>query len=482
MKLRTFFRKSFLDESNPSRVRTSVAAIAISEIYRLIFLLAFLLVLVHVDLISLTGALIICVAIYVFDVTTFSIYVRELVSAINFLGGLYATPHNPPPPPKVRQVLHQNLIDAGIKLHEHWHAREQRARDFLFSRERVFDAIPDALFLLRADGVVLGANSAAHSFFRRDLIGMNVASFLRDPDILDAIEAGDPSHRVVWSPPEESHRTFDISISRLAADERTSSSNVLICFHDISEVKHLEKMRADFVANASHELRTPLTSLIGYTETLQTSARDDETARNLFLGIMLEQAQRMQRIITDLLSLSRIEMQAHSPPKDRISLADSLDVVLRTVEMIARKRGVDILSDIPENLPDALGDRDQVIHVFQNLIDNALKYGKHRSPVLVRARLRERGPLSMPVSTRTPCLFVEIRNASEPIAPQHLARLTERFYRIDRARSRDLGGTGLGLAIVKHVMTRHRGALGFESQPDGAFSVHLYLPIFRDLA
>ena len=201
--------------------------------------------------------------------------------------------------------------------------------------------------------------------------------------------------------------------------------------HDISALRRAERMRADFVANASHELRTPLAGLVGFVETLRGPARDDTKARERFLAIMAEQTDRMRRLVEDLLSLSRIEQREHELPTGRIDVGGVLRGVRDLIDMKARQRGVTVAFDIPEDLPNVVGDADELTMVFQNLADNAVKYTAAGTAVEVVARLSGDPATGLRVS---------VTDQGEGIAPEHVERLTERFYRVDTARSREMGG------------------------------------------
>jgi two-component system phosphate regulon sensor histidine kinase PhoR len=238
-------------------------------------------------------------------------------------------------------------------------------------------------------------------------------------------------------------------------------------------------MRADFVANASHELRTPLTSLIGFIETLRGPARDDAEAVPRFLAIMAEQAERMQRIIADLLSLSRIEMTEHQAPSEQIDIAQTLRQVAGFMEPILRDGRTTLTLDIPESLPLVRGDAGQLTQVLGNLIDNAVKYGALRHPQgggVITADIR----LTPIPDHPAPGLLISVADNGPGIAREHLPRLTERFYRADKGRSRAIGGTGLGLAIVKHVVSRHRGRLLIESTEGVGTTCRVWLPLDTD--
>jgi two-component system phosphate regulon sensor histidine kinase PhoR len=251
--------------------------------------------------------------------------------------------------------------------------------------------------------------------------------------------------------------------------------SALITLHDITAIKRSEQMRADFVANASHELRTPLSTLIGFIETLRGPARDDSDARDRFLGIMEEQAGRMSRLINDLLSLSRIELDEHTAPVGKVELPGMLGSVVDLLQIKASQRGMTLELQIDDPLPPVIGDADQLTQVFQNLIDNAIKYGNPDTAVRIAARVHdsERGRSTVSVA---------VRDRGDGIAKSHLPRLTERFYRVDPARSRALGGTGLGLAIVKHIVSRHRGRLAVDSEVGSGSTFTVTLPAVRQRA
>jgi two-component system phosphate regulon sensor histidine kinase PhoR len=243
---------------------------------------------------------------------------------------------------------------------------------------------------------------------------------------------------------------------------------VLMTFHDLTPLRRVEEMRADFVANASHELRTPLAALSGFIETLQGSARDDAKARARFLAIMQDQARRMARLIDDLLSLSRIELNAHRRPDTPVDLVPIIRQVADGLETLAHDRGV-VIDVEAANALTVPGDRDELVRLFENLIENALKYGAPGKRVDIK--------LSESVSAEgAPEARVGVRDYGPGIAPEHLPRLTERFYRVDVRESRAQGGTGLGLALVKHILNRHRGRLSIESVPGAGATFTVYLP------
>jgi two-component system phosphate regulon sensor histidine kinase PhoR len=253
-----------------------------------------------------------------------------------------------------------------------------------------------------------------------------------------------------------------------AAAEAREAPTLLITFRDLSEQDRLARMRADFVANASHELRTPLAYLKGSVETLLGPAKDDADARTAFLKTMGEQAERMSRLVDDLLSLSRVEMREYLPPSGEADLAAVIVDVAGTLTPMAQQAGVSLTMSGHDHAAPVRGDHDELAQVFQNLIQNAIKYGRDGGKVEVRLR-RE-------TDARQGRYRIDVIDDGPGIAAQHLPRLTERFYRVNVAASRAKGGTGLGLAIVKHILNRHRGELLIASKLGEGSTFTVILP------
>jgi two-component system phosphate regulon sensor histidine kinase PhoR len=350
----------------------------------------------------------------------------------------------------------------------------------------VLDAISSPTILIDHRGIVVHTNAVALNAFPGLRQGHPVAFSLRAPAMLAALEAvlkGDHDAQTELSERIPVERSFDVVVRRLAgATEGPDSSAgfrpangtafAVIFMTETSAARRIEAMRVDFVANASHELRTPLASILGFIETLQGPARDDAPARRNFLAIMETQARRMARLINDLLSLSKIEMSAHIPPSEAVDLPMVLHSVCDALGGLARDRGVVFRFDMPEGPQQVIGDRDELLRVFENLIENAIKYGQSGGAVdigLTRASDAALGDL----------IVVSVRDFGPGIAEKHLPRLTERFYRADVSESRVLGGTGLGLAIVKHIVTRHRGRLGIASQPGEGATFTVAIPAVK---
>ena len=350
--------------------------------------------------------------------------------------------------------------------------------------QALFSRLPDPLILLGEDRRVTQLNQAARLTFGRDIVGRNLSVALRAPAVLEAADAvlnGTPMVEIEFTQPVPVERTFlarVLSLGMVAED----GTQAIMTLHDITTIRRVEQMRADFVANASHELRTPLSTLLGFIETLQGPAHDDAEARDRFLAIMQDQASRMSRLVQDLLSLSRIELNEHSLPQNRISLTALVRKAAEALNPIANNRRMTIDLQIDPNLGEVLGQEDELAQVLQNLLDNALKYGREGTTVTIKAKCVTQLPTSAAHLVLGETAVLSIADQGEGIAREHLPRLTERFYRVDPARSRLLGGTGLGLAIVKHIVNRHRGVLTVESTPGEGSVFSVYLPLIAPKA
>jgi two-component system, OmpR family, phosphate regulon sensor histidine kinase PhoR len=330
--------------------------------------------------------------------------------------------------------------------------------------------LPDPVVALDRDGRVLALNDRARALAPALRQGEPVSFALRMPELLEAIgraAAQDEEQRVVYSERVPLDRWFETIVMPVKRDPSLSRPDlVLVTFHDLTPLRRVEEMRADFVANASHELRTPLAALLGFIETLQGSAREDAKARERFLAIMQEQARRMARLIDDLLSLSRIGLNAHRRPDTPVDLVPIVRQVVDGLETLARDRGVTVNIEAA-NAVKVLGDHDEMVRIFENLIENALKYGAAGKRVDIKLASS---------ADSEPEARVSVRDYGPGIAQEHLPRLTERFYRVDVSESRAQGGTGLGLALVKHILARHRGRLTIESAPGAGATFTIHLP------
>ena len=368
---------------------------------------------------------------------------------------------------------------------------------------RLIDALPEAVIVIDASDRVLAVNAPALTLFpalRPDLL---LARGLRAPDVLDAImrarasgrperatgsiacrlsvlrtacrRHGRPSGAATmiltlgpaWLDRVPVERFFELHVA--AMEGPSGAATMILTLRDLSEARRVERMRVDFVANASHELRTPLASLLGFVETLQGPAREDAGARTKFLGIMREQARRMTRLVDDLLSLSRIEQNLHLLPQSPVDMVSIVRHIADTLSPMAQENDVLLKVEAPPSVIVG-GDRDELLRVVENLVENAIKYGASNSLCAKR-----QVDISL-VAQERQCVL-NVSDYGPGIAPEHLPRLTERFYRVDAGQSRAKGGTGLGLAIVKHIVARHRGRLGIESQPGQGATFSVTFPL-----
>jgi len=336
--------------------------------------------------------------------------------------------------------------------------------------------LPDPAILTDHTGRIVAGNDALEQVFGIVEPRKHLASVIRAPQVLGALDlalAGRGAQRVEFPLVGTPEQMFECYVTPIDGEDRVLRA-ALIVLRDLTKAQRVEQMRADFVANASHELRTPLASLTGFIDTLRGHAKDDPDAQERFLGIMSEQATRMRRLIDDLLSLTRIELNEHVRPSGNVNLSDVVEEVMNALSPVAVAANVQLEIVEPSSLPNVAGERDELFQVVQNLVDNAIKYGRPQTPVTLELGTRRAGPGEPGPS---PAVYVAVRDRGEGIAREHIPRLTERFYRVDVRRSRAIGGTGLGLAIVKHIISRHRGRLTIESKVGEGSTFTVYLPL-----
>lgn len=333
----------------------------------------------------------------------------------------------------------------------------------------VIHALPMAVLLIGRDERVRAANPSVDAILGTDLVGKHYITALRQPAVIAAIGEMQRSGaaQVVRFNGRSGPKDTVYKVSVAAAD-----GDILLTFEDQTAAEEAGQMRRDFVANVSHELRTPLTALLGFIETLTGAARDDPAARDRFLGIMAHEANRMTRLVDDLMSLSRVEEDERVRPREHVDLAALLSSVIKGLEPQASAAGVTVKLDLMEGDEMVPGDAGQLVQVFTNLVENAIKYGASGGEVSVSLM-----PRAMNQRLRGEAVQVSVADKGDGIPEHHIARLTERFYRVDNHRSREVGGTGLGLAIVKHIINRHRGRLLIESAEGEGTKVSVFLPV-----
>lgn len=340
--------------------------------------------------------------------------------------------------------------------------------------DQVLNGLRASVILVDISKKILFANSAACVRFGEDIVGGSFIRVVRNPDCLRAIDAvlnGEKERNVEISIGASPSTTFEIHISNLGKSQK-HVARAAITFEDVSQIRDAQLMRSEFVANVSHELRSPLTALAGFVETLRGSAKEDEGARDRFLGLMENEAGRMARLIDDLLSLSKLQGKERIRPAGSVDIHVLLQRVIATLTPIAEQEGAHIKFRNSCEINQIIGDEDELTQVFHNVIENAIKYSSSQSEVLIDMASRERvGGVDGQV------VYISVKDEGPGIQPEDIPRLTERFYRADKSRSRIKGGTGLGLAIVKHILNRHRGRLQIESELGEGSTFTVFLPV-----
>lgn len=348
----------------------------------------------------------------------------------------------------------------------------------------ILNGLTVSVFVIDADRHVMLVNEAGADVFGDDLVGADFAQAVRNPKCLEAIGkvlAGRNSIDVVVTLQNPVRTTYHVTVTRLAPNERLDDkgqARAVVSLENISHIYEAEQMRSEFVANVSHELRSPLTVLNGFIETLRGPAKNDAEARERFLTIMEKESSRMERLIGDLLSLSKVEVSEHARPQEQ---ADVCLILRKTINILKPQAEAEQISLVLEEEESCkkpvLGDDDQLSQVFLNLIENAIKYSGKNTVVTVSTRAVDRAP-----GIYGPAIAVCVADNGQGIAVEHIPRLTERFYRVDDSRSREKGGTGLGLAIVKHILARHRGRLSAKSEIGKGSEFTVYLPVAETAA
>ena len=325
------------------------------------------------------------------------------------------------------------------------------------------DASADAILMVE-NARVTAANQVALRLLGGNIVGQNVRMAFRHAGAIERLsdpDANHSGHPIRLTGIGQKNQLWDMRIQTMGPSQK------IVFLADRSGTQAAEKMRVDFVANASHELLTPLAAIKGFIETLDDpAAGDDAATRSRFLGIMATETNRMQALVRDLMSLSRIEAEKYDPPQTPVDFAS---IIMETVDHLRnsqKDRGADIAVDVTSDLPPVMGDAGQLRQLASNILNNAMKYGHAGTPVSVSLTPSKSGAM----------INFAVTDVGDGIAPEHLPRLTERFYRVDSGRSRLVGGTGLGLSLVKHIVDRHRGHLEIRSILGKGTKVSVLLP------
>lgn len=375
----------------------------------------------------------------------------------------------------------KDLAQAINAIHRFWTSKTATLEAQALSDAAVFDTLPDPILMLDGEGNITGSNLPAQLFLGKEVAELNIDKVFSTNIFIASVEkvlkGKSSSESVVFHAPEYKNRQLYAHITRLPSHLKGRAS-VVISLYDISKAMSLEKMQSDFVANASHELRTPLSVISGFIETLQTSAKDDEDAREAFLSIMKEQAEYMSNLIEDLLSLSRLEMGQDKELKDRIDLHEVLEDIMQALKIKAFQHSINVKINELNRIPKIIGDNNQIHQILQNLLDNAIKYAPENSEVTVEVKTVPEIPASTGQNVAEGrAVSISFNNKGPKINKEDLSRLTEKFYRMQIHKDMKIKGTGLGLAIAKQIILHHHGNLTVTSTTYNGNTFTVYLPV-----
>ena len=355
----------------------------------------------------------------------------------------------------------------------------------------ILNKLEDAIIVLDSDQKIIFQNSHSIDLFENNYTGQNITNLIRSPIILETLENvyKNKKTKIIeynseygqnLSPRSTNFYNVEISYEKNHLQLTNTKDNYVILMKNITPLKNIEKVRSSFIANVSHELKTPLATVMGFLETIRGPAKDDKKSMTKFLGIMDKETIRMKRLIDDLLVVSKIESDEHIHPTKKVNLIKTLNNVIESLKEYALKKNMQIRTNyqLSENLS-VLGNEDELVQVFTNIIDNSIKYGKINSSIDIKAEeVKEQTDQSEDKKLFPQLILkISVKDESDGIHAKHLSRLTERFYRVDAARSKEIGGTGLGLTIVKHILNKHRGHLDIKSEINQGSTFTVELPI-----
>ena len=355
----------------------------------------------------------------------------------------------------------------------------------------ILNKLEDAIIVLDSDQKIVFQNSHSIDLFENNYTGQNITNLIRSPIVLETLENvyKNKKTKIIeynseygqnLSPRSTNFYNVEISYEQNHLQLTNSKDNYVILMKNITPLKNIEKVRSSFIANVSHELKTPLATVMGFLETIRGPAKDDKKSMSKFLGIMDKETIRMKRLIDDLLVVSKIESDEHIHPTKKVNLIKTLNNVIESLKEYALKKNIQIRTNyqLIENLS-VLGNEDELVQVFTNIIDNSIKYGKINSSIDIKAEeVKEQTDQSEDKKLFPQLILkISVKDESDGIHAKHLSRLTERFYRVDAARSKEIGGTGLGLTIVKHILNKHRGHLDIKSEINQGSTFTVELPI-----
>lgn len=375
----------------------------------------------------------------------------------------------------------KELTEAVNAMHRFWAQRAEDLEAQTISDTAVLDTLPDPIIMIDRGGNILGANLSARNNFGKNITDMCIDKIFNSNNFIRAVNKvlcqESNAENIVFYVRKPKDKKLYAHIKALPWISKGKAVAV-IAIYDLTKSLKIEKMQSDFVANASHELRTPLSVISGFIETLQTSAKDDPDAQEKFLKIMGEQAQYMSDLIENLLSLSRIELNQDQPPETFANIKNIINDVVKALTVKAADRNMKINIFCEENIPYIIADYAQIKQVLHNLTDNATKYGLSGTDITISIKNVDKIPMSKHIkNSDVKAIAISINNKGPKIESDKLARLTERFYRLQEHKDLSIKGTGLGLAIAKHIIIRHQGNLTVNSNNYKGTTFTIYLPI-----
>ncbi len=380
----------------------------------------------------------------------------------------------------------KDIVNAINEMHRFWTNKAETLEAQTISDTAVLDTLPDPLLMIDRSGNILGANGSAHKLLGENITEKKVEEIFNSHNFVNAVakvlrQESDAENLIFYVTKENTaeQKKLYAHIKRLPWISKGRAVAV-ISIYDFTKAMKIEKMQSDFVANASHELRTPLSIISGFIETLQTTAKDDKDAQKAFLKIMSEQANYMSVLIENLLSLSRIELNQDQPPQDTVDVSPIIDDAVKALTLKAKEKNMVFETEISDNISPVIADYAQIRQLLQNLCDNAIKYGDQNSKIKISAEICSRIPPSKSYQVASgPAVAIAVNNQGLPISNDEIGRLTERFYRMQAHKDKNIKGTGLGLSIAKHILIRHHGNLRISSSAQQGTTFTIYLPIHQ---
>ena len=466
-------RKSFLGLLQSSQILLKVVILSLPS--AMLFL-----TLVYFKILPLSTALISYIFILAFNLFSLFPLSSEMQSLRKYIYSLAEEDAGKKPLDFVEKDT-KELANAINSIHRFWASKTDSLEAKALTSSAVLDVLPDPIIILDNEGNITGNNLAARNIFGADISSRNIDSLFKTNIFIKSVEkvlqGKSESESLVFKDAEHLKQRIYAHINKLPWSEKGRAVAV-VSLYDISKALSLEKMQSDFVANASHELRTPLSVISGFIETLQTSARDDEDARDAFLAIMKEQAEYMSSLIENLLSLSRLEMAKDKELKDKVDLTEVVDDVINAMKIKAFNRSLNIKQIESSRIPKIVGDSQEIHQVLQNLVDNAVKYAQEKSEITIEMKTVDSIPAKAGQNVAEGrAVSIAVNNKGVKIAKEDLKRLTEKFYRMQVHKDMKIRGTGLGLAIAKQIVMHHRGNLTVNSTAYNGTTFTIYLPV-----